>query len=398
MAVGAFQAILDSTTEAPAGPTTAHLIEMPIVDSAARNAATVIAVVSVWRRPQHFVRMLDALAAQWPEPPQQIWVTAFASAHELEFRGALDAWNIASAARSGSGNGTRGPRAYFFTGDKNLKYFARFQLALGATTSHVWIMDDDVIPEPWHLALLLHTAHTSAYGQPGVVLGVKGHTLDWPWPTPAKLLQYWGPGTRQAWMQRVDVVGGSWFMRAADVPLLWREPLYTRETGEDYQLCYAVTKYRAPHGACYVMPADGGATAGARGFSADYDDMSSQGDSTWPRPGDDGVNRIQLRVELAAHLWFARGHMGVAMATRTPPRPLVLVRSLADLQWARTLLSVVSIACLPSPNGRVTLATLRETFGTEGVDPWHLRCAADDSPESVALLLRSQNASVVLRM
>ncbi len=83
----------------------------------------VTVVLGVWRRPQYFERMVNALLNQ-TFPPTAIWVTCFASEHEPTFRLLVD--NFRS-------RGER--RVEFISGHTQLKYFGRFALALLAKTS-----------------------------------------------------------------------------------------------------------------------------------------------------------------------------------------------------------------------------------------------------------------------
>lgn len=47
------------------------------------------------------------------------------------------------------------------TSSFNFKFFGRFQLALQAPTSYVWVVDDDVVPGLRFLEALLHVAGES---------------------------------------------------------------------------------------------------------------------------------------------------------------------------------------------------------------------------------------------
>jgi len=123
--------------------------------------------------------------------------------------------------------------------NKNLGVWARFAYALNAKTEYVCIFDDDTIPGKLWLENCLNTMKK----QEGLLgtIGIKFHTEN----------TYW-PATRVGWdrpndeIERVDIVGHSWFFKREWLSMFWRElPEMSQNTlvGEDIHFSYMLQKY-----------------------------------------------------------------------------------------------------------------------------------------------------------
>ena len=123
---------------------------------------TVTAILNHWSRTT-ICRQLDALRAQ-TAPPTHIWVCLFNSPRAEGIAEAVAAYNDS--------------RVSLITGEHNFKYFGRFQLALAAKTAFVLVLDDDMIPGPRFLSVLLHVA--TAPAQRPSLLGAIGWLLPRP--------------------------------------------------------------------------------------------------------------------------------------------------------------------------------------------------------------------------
>jgi hypothetical protein len=197
-------------------------------DSGLVGAFTWTAVVGTYRRVKFLERMIESLLAQ-SHPPVEVWVTTFSSPHKV----ALEAVTRKFDAK----------RVKFVSGDPQLKYFGRFQLAFQAPSTHLAFFDDDCIPGSRVVENSFHTMYLKSRRYFGLI-GMKGH---------------WGnvetPGTHGqqpyhlAWEYRaptakaVDLTGGLWFMRRDWLHAMWRDNPFTLETGEDFQLTFTFRKY-----------------------------------------------------------------------------------------------------------------------------------------------------------
>ena len=120
------------------------------------ETASVTVILNHFKR-RTLCRQLDALLAQ-SAPPAHIWVCLFSSPMTASARAAALAYNDS--------------RIAIFASDHNFKYFGRFQLALAAPTTHVLVIDDDMVPGRSFLATALHVSGTrrAALGSIGWLL------------------------------------------------------------------------------------------------------------------------------------------------------------------------------------------------------------------------------------
>jgi hypothetical protein len=243
----------------------------------ASDAFAVTAIVSVFRRPQFFLRFLWAMGNQ-THPPREVWVTTFASKHEDEFRAMVREHDRTGAVYK------------FIAGDANFKYFGRFALASMAKTPYVVLFDDDCIPGRKVVANLLHTINLRS-GDYNGLLGMKGHgqILDDVNSDQHVLYPYWSHWQyRPESAVQVDLTGGVWFLRTEWLGQMWREQpipvvagsqdITSRwETGEDFHLTCSLRKFLNIETILFPVAEKDEDTWG---HSHDYFDISGSGDST----------------------------------------------------------------------------------------------------------------------
>ncbi|RNA29479.1 UDP-N-acetylglucosamine 2-epimerase [Brachionus plicatilis] len=219
---------------------------------------SVTSVVSLYRRKGLAKRWINSLLKQ-THSPKIIWLVYFASPISDD----LDQ-EIGAIRKELNESGVKIP-IYTNRGDMQLKYFGRFQLALQTKTNFVVVFDDDSIPQSRFIEACLHTINTQSYRG---ILGTKG--------TPFEENAFFGPISQSDTIVEVDVVGGSWFMRNEWVKLMFRDKMFSWETGEDWHLCVSARKYANVR--CFVMPVNK-ADKATNGFSDDYLQVSHSGDT-----------------------------------------------------------------------------------------------------------------------
>jgi len=126
-----------------------------------------------------------------------------------------------------------------FIGNNNLGVWARFSIALMAKTKYVCVFDDDTIPGPRWIenCIISNKKQRGLYGTIGVVfaneIGYDGkqHRIGWDAPNTS--------------IEKVDIVGHSWFFEKELLTAFWRElpdPKFTT-AGEDIHFSYSIQKY-----------------------------------------------------------------------------------------------------------------------------------------------------------
>ena len=216
----------------------------------------VTAVVGLYRRTGVVKRWMEALLAQ-THKPKIIWMVFFSSPNVDEIEK-----EISEAKTTASKNSIT---LLMNKGEMQLKYFGRFQLSIQSPTKYIVVFDDDCLPEKRYLEACLHTINTKQYRG---ILGTKG--------TPMFESHYYGPVSGTDRITEVDVVGGSWFMEKEWVKLMFRERMWTWETGEDFHICSNAKRYANIK--CYVMPV--AIELNTNSFSSDYRALSEKGDTT----------------------------------------------------------------------------------------------------------------------
>lgn len=341
-------------------------------------------IVSVFRRPQTFLRLLWALGNQ-TVAPVEVWVTTFNSKFEDEFRAMIRGLNPAIFK--------------FISGDPNLKYFGRFALANMVKTPYVALFDDDCIPGAGLLAQLLHMINVKS-GEFNGLLGMKGHGNVAEEQGTNTLANYWVHWVYKGQTSvKVDLTGGVWFLRSTWVRQMWREepvpieegPLGPWQTGEDFQLTYSLKKFLGLD--TYLFPQPYG-RPDLWGQSTDYLDISRAGDTT-------DVTDILARRQVIFHGLLQKGYTPARADTvwgeawnRTNIAIVV-----STLQQASALSGIVRflrshfddvmrvhvvLATPPLVRGRVVAADglPEDAFGAAGVHP-----AAFGAPEDTRAAL-----------
>eukprot|EP00762_Andalucia_godoyi_P008440 ANDGO_04676.mRNA.1 hypothetical protein len=247
--LSAKQGYLQRNIAAFALPTYSELVAEPeIVPASAPSDVTVI--LNVWKRVHLLENQIKALLKQ-TAPPAHIWVVAFGS---VQYDDALE--QVQSIKKL-----CVGASIDVFYSSENLGYYGRFEIALSAKTRYVWVVDDDVLPGTEFLQFLVHAMRTKYRG----VLGSIGWLLpgaraDLSVPFHFHYTQggvmFPDPWTKveATRLSPVDYLCSTWFMESAWVPLLFRDPPFTRDTGEDFMLSYAVLRHVGLQ--TYVLPVD----------------------------------------------------------------------------------------------------------------------------------------------
>lgn len=124
----------------------------------------------------------------------------------------------------------------------NFSFFGRFAFALLAETEYVAIFDDDTIPgTKWfENCLNCMKTHPGIYGTAGIIL----HG------------DFYHPHTKIGWASpkqnivEIDLCGHAWFLRRSDLAAMWKEPIYSRNNGEDIHLSFAAQKHNGTKTYC----------------------------------------------------------------------------------------------------------------------------------------------------
>ncbi|KAJ3269291.1 hypothetical protein HDV01_001620 [Terramyces sp. JEL0728] len=194
----------------------------------------IIAIISTYKRPKTILRIVEACLNQ-SVPPKEVWITAFSSPFEREYRQIIDDYN--------SKNLTNIP-IHLITGGPQFTYFARFQVALLASTKYVALLDDDVIPEGIHaFRNMLHTFNLQSNEYYGMY-GCKGHVINTEQSALEQSEYYYNYFTHEPnVIEMADVVGGLWFMKREWVKYMFIEDPITLATAEDFQITAMLLKY-----------------------------------------------------------------------------------------------------------------------------------------------------------
>ena len=307
------------------GPTCSELLQLPSARKP-QTASELTAVITVFRKnPEFLIQQLETLMQQ-SAPPEEIWVCAWASPREDEYRQIVHSYK------------SRFPALYWFSSDFPLKYFGRFQIALQARTRYTVFLDDDVNPGRLFFELCLHTIQTQDYRG---LLSVKGwqlpatkqdsslplHTEAGVWlPTPSP------PEGTVEHLTEMDMVGGLWFLETDWLRFCFREAPVTWETAEDFHFSYALRKYAGVRS--YLMPMNKD-NPDTWGLSATYEEMSSDQPTT--------VGEAHLLRERVSQRLFARGNVLQWTRSRTQSSGiLALCDSVVDFQTFQPLLAELS--------------------------------------------------------
>ena len=300
----------------------------------------VTAVVSLYMRTGIVRRWLRALLGQ-THPPKIIWIIYFASPIAEQLEKEIETVKNESLII----DGVRQNLSHLLVnkGQMQMKYFGRFQLALQVKTRYVMLFDDDCIPMPRFVEAAMHTINTADYRG---ILGTKGEPFD--------QLKFYGPVSKSPVIHEVDVVGGSWLMESEWVKLMFREKMFTWETGEDWQLSANARKYANLRS--FVMPVDPNDSS-THSFQNDYFNMSKKGDTTQ-------LSKINYRRPLIM-AQMRRGDRHVSSHTRFDKSLMVFVENQPDATLALEVLKDledVSISLSVSNERDIDLDYLNSTY------------------------------------
>ncbi|KAJ3317623.1 hypothetical protein HDV06_001355 [Boothiomyces sp. JEL0866] len=201
-------------------------------DGVGENGIT--AIISAYRRTKTLVRIIEAICSQ-SVPPKEIWITAFASPKEEEFRQIVNDYKATTNCTI---------PVHLITGAPQFTYFGRFQIGLLAPTKYVAIFDDDVIPEGIHaFRNMLHTFNLESNEYYGMY-GIKGHVIVGEQAGTEQSEYYANHFTHEPGkIEGADVVGGLWFMKREWIKFMFVEDPITISTGEDIQITSMLLKH-----------------------------------------------------------------------------------------------------------------------------------------------------------
>ena len=127
--------------------------------------------------------------------------------------------------------------------DDNWKFHGRFALALICKEKYVAVFDDDVVPgKDWFASCVEH-AEYGILGSSGVILPPVGYLPN------SKVGHI---GKHNQVVEKVDLVGHSWFAKQEYFRYMFYEKTYSHDNGEDIQLAALAKKYGGVE--CYVPP------------------------------------------------------------------------------------------------------------------------------------------------
>ena len=127
---------------------------------------SVTVVLNVFQRVENLGKQLASFAASTLKPTE-IWVCMFASPKTQAFTQVIEIFKMKYPAI----------HVHAIVSSYNFKYFGRFQLAMQASTKYVALFDDDQIPGPTTLELLVNVAEKLK--QPAI-LGLTGRVFVQP--------------------------------------------------------------------------------------------------------------------------------------------------------------------------------------------------------------------------
>ena len=184
---------------------------------------SIVAVLSIYRRPQYFKEQVESLLNQTILPREIfIWINKHednVDFVETELEGILNSFPF---------EGFR-----VIKNDFNWKFHGRFSIAQMAQSEYVCVLDDDTIPgNQWF---------ENCIKSMKIKNGLMGSLGDICYLTPENLVPMFkieGWCSNNKAIKRVDVVGHSWFFRKEWLKFLWMEEPVTWDVCEDIQFSY----------------------------------------------------------------------------------------------------------------------------------------------------------------
>jgi len=235
------------------------------VPTAIEKDGSVTVILNLYKRVGVLELQIESLLKQTlSHKIDEIWICIYASPAVEEFKKVVRSFND--------------DRLKLIVSDTNYKYYGRFQMAAGAESKYVLIIDDDMIAAPRWLELLY------AASQHEEIRGVLG-AIGWLYPpeiedpvNPAKHVSHVYESTPVGQVPNyrrdvhhggvylpdslyaipvsrvttVDMLCSTWFVPRSWIPFLFYEGAPTYGTGEDFMLSYVTRKYA--HAKMFVLP------------------------------------------------------------------------------------------------------------------------------------------------
>jgi GT2 family glycosyltransferase len=198
---------------------------------------SIVAVLSIYRRPQYFKEQVESLLNQTILPMEIfIWINKHednVDFVETELEGILNSFHF---------EGFR-----VIKNDFNWKFHGRYSIAQMAQSEYVCVLDDDTIPGNQWFENCIKSMKLKN--------GLMGSIGEIYYITPENYVYMYkieGWRSNNKVIKRVDVVGHSWFFRKEWLKFLWMEEPVTWDVCEDIQFSYCLQKYGGIYS--YVPP------------------------------------------------------------------------------------------------------------------------------------------------
>lgn len=198
---------------------------------------SIVAVLSIYRRPQYLKEQIDAILNQTILPQDIfIWINKHEDNEEFvnkKLYPLLDSYEYSNFR--------------VIKNDYNWKYHGRFSIAQMAQSEYVCVFDDDTIPgKKWfENCIKSMRIKNGLMGSIGEIYSISPENHVYVYSAE-------GWRTNNHKIKRVDVVGHSWFFRKEWLKYLWAEEPVTWDVCEDIQFSYCLQKYGGIYS--YVPP------------------------------------------------------------------------------------------------------------------------------------------------
>lgn len=198
---------------------------------------SIVAVLSIYRRPQYLKEQIEALLNQTMIPQDIfIWINKHEDNEEFvnkKLYPLLDSYDYSNFR--------------VIKNDYNWKYHGRFSIAQMAQSEYVCVFDDDTIPgKKWfENCIKSMKIKNGLMGSIGEIYYISPKNHVYIYKT-----EGWRSNNHK--IKRVDVVGHSWFFRKEWLKYLWAEEPVTWDVCEDIQFSYCLQKYGGIYS--YVPP------------------------------------------------------------------------------------------------------------------------------------------------
>jgi hypothetical protein len=232
-----------------------------LVDRSFESIADILVILNVWKRGPDLLRRKIRSTLDQTEPASEIWVCAFGVATPETYSSVIEEFTDANV--------------HFFHSTKNLQTSGRYQLALGAETTYVAFIDDDIIIgrdflRQSRIAIenLKDAGEVGIYAwrrlpgpgdtPQGPYAGAEPYKMEDSRVVPSAELGEWAshlpPERTDYGPIEVDLLCGYHFLRTAHVKYLFREQPWTFIASDDIQLAFALRKFAGMKS--YLVPID----------------------------------------------------------------------------------------------------------------------------------------------